>query len=487
MADLRIFRTLGARGALWVLGAFAIGVTSTWIWLASQAAWQAHLDRAYVAGLSLYETLRQGTRPPPGVTVEVLPQNVQESGGGDTLPRFRDLPTPARVTAISIFTDPTGTTTGARLQFHIVSPDLRYPVAKLASGGNGHPAARLGNLARLLASYCSEPVVYARLDQANWQRVDGSAIWGCNAAPRDTRLIAAALLIIALVLLLSRVTDTANQFSRFSTALKQYGRLGGQDVFDEQGPEELREVIKTLNEYLALERDRLEKRALILSGVSHDLGTPATRLRLRTALIDDADLRKKLEVDIDQMTGMIESVLTYTRSEMNEEEPRLISLTSLAQSIVADYEDVGQPVTFFESPRTEFDQGRSVFGGGRKNLIVPREDARRVLVNARPISLRRAISNLIDNSLKYGRKAVISVHANSEIASIIVEDEGTGISVDSLNALTGPFLRGKNAGYVPGVGLGLTIVATIAHQHGGAVTFDKTNKGICATLAISRQ
>ena len=487
MAELNLFKTLGAKGVIWVLGALTTGIAATWIWIGSQTAWQAHLDRAYVSGILLYDTLHRGARPPSGIDVDVLVPQIQANGGVDILPKFTDLPTPARVTALSIITDPTGTTTGGRLQFHIVSPDLQYPLAKLEPGVDELPAARLGNLARLLATYCSEPVVFGRLDQGPWHRISGSDVWGCGAAPRDTRLFAAALLILSIALLLSRVADTANLFTRFSKTLKRSGQLGGREAFQEEGPQELREIIGTLNEYLALERERLDKRALILSGVSHDLGTPATRLRLRTALIEDEELRSKLEVDIDQMTGIIESVLTYTRSEINSEEPREVSLTSLVQSVVADYEDVGQPVTFVEGPKTEFDQGRSVFGGGRKNLTLSHEDTRRVLVNIRPISLQRAISNLIDNALKYGRKAAVSLQTNSEMARIIIEDEGAGISAEALNELTGPFQRGENSGYVSGVGLGLTIVATIAHQHGGSVNFDKTNKGTRATLTIKRR
>ncbi len=470
-----------------MLGALAVGMAATWIWTASQTAWQVHLNRAYVAGLALYETLQRGAPPPPGIAVEPLVEDHLADAGGEGMPTFAGLPSPARVTTMSIITDPTGTTTGGRLQIVIVSPDLQYPVAKLVTDAHSNSAARLGNLARLLASYCSEPVVFAQFDRSNWQRVDGTRIWGCSAAPPDNRLLAVAMVIIGMIVLLSQVAETSMVFTRFSASLQLHERLGGQDAFVEEGPTELREIIGALNEYLAWERDRLEKRALVLSGVSHDLGTPATRLRLRSALIDDEGLRSKLEADIDRMTGMIESVLTYTRSEMNAEQVRRISLTSLVQSIVADYEDVGKPVVLLEIEQPEIDKSRSVFGGGRGNLSLPHDDIRRILVNARPISLQRAISNLIDNSLKYGRRALVSVRADSGSATVVVQDEGTSLSADDLNTLTGPFLRGENAVYVPGVGLGLTIVSTIARQHGGSVSFEKTSVGTRAALKIRRK
>jgi two-component system osmolarity sensor histidine kinase EnvZ len=107
------------------------------------------------------------------------------------------------------------------------------------------------------------------------------------------------------------------------------------------GPDELRALINVINEYQKAEQESLAKRAAFLSGVSHDLGTPATRLRLRTEFITYKDLQRKMHADIDQMTQMIKSVLSYTQSEMRMEDLRRISLISLIEAIVADYEDAG--------------------------------------------------------------------------------------------------------------------------------------------------
>lgn len=89
---------------------------------------------------------------------------------------------------------------------------------------------------------------------------------------------------------------------------------------------------------------------MVLSAVSHDLGTPATRARLRIALIEDEELREKLERDIDQMTHMIDSILNYTRSELSAERPRRLSLRALISAIVDDYQDLGHPVTLAGNP-----------------------------------------------------------------------------------------------------------------------------------------
>jgi signal transduction histidine kinase len=486
MAEFRLLKSLRAKGMFWSVGALIAGSLATWIWMSSQAAWQAHLDRAFITGLATFETLRRGSDLPQGVTISRLPSDPDSRRENNALPKSADLPSPAFVTSLSILDPPSGVLSGTRLQIHIISRDLKYPIAKIKTIGKGHPAVRFGNITRLLASYCSAPIIFVRIGHDGWQRIDGNPVWGCQAAPTDTRLLAALIVLAALGVFLTQVSETSLQFSRFATALARRGRIGGPDIFAEEGPNELREIVRTVNNYQEIERDRLQKRMLILSGVSHDLGTPATRLRLRTALIEDDELRSKLETDIDRMTGMIQSVLTYTRSEMASEVPRQISLTSLVDSVVADYADTGKPVRLRPGQITEFDKSRSVFSGGSTQTTVPFEEARRVLVSARPISLQRAISNLIDNALKYGRRAEVSIKANSTTASIVIEDEGTNMTEETLNALKGPFLRGENSGFTEGVGLGLTIVSTIASQHGGRLKFERFSSGLRAILEISR-
>jgi signal transduction histidine kinase len=484
MPDLTHLSSLRVKGLALCLGSLVAGALAAALWMQSDARWQRYLDRAYVTGVLLYDTLLYDAPAPPEVTVARI--------GRPDLP-VPDAPLSARdrgrffVTSVSILSQNSIRSAGTRLQLHILSPDLRYPVSDLMPDASGHPAANLGNLTRMLAQLCSEPLLFARVDRGDWRRIDGSAVWACSAAPADLRLLALAILILAALTGLTQIGATTAQFARFSEALRSRARLGGHDPLSAEGPEELREITRTVNDYLASERDRLQKRTLVLSGVSHDLGTPATRLRLRTALIEDDDLRHKLERDIDQMTDMIESVLTYTRAEMSAEESVSLSLTSLVQSIVADYEDIGKPVQYCEMPAVTLDPGRTVFGAGQGGSRLLPDDARRVLVMARPVSLRRAITNLIDNALKYGRHATVWVEATATSASIIVEDAGQSASEDVLRELVEPYQRGANTGSIEGVGLGLTIVSTIARQHGGTLAFDRSAAGLRSILQISRR
>jgi len=363
------------------------------------------------------------------------------------------------------------------------SPDLQYPVAQVARDGGSGPEAGLANVARLLARYCSDPVLYLRAEGRPWVRIDAPGIWSCAAQPADRRLWAALGLILVLAAILGQMLDVAAGFSGFAAALAARRRPDG-GAYPLQGPEELRQTVAAVNEALADERARLERRALVLSGVSHDLGTPATRLRLRAALIEDTDLRARIDADIDRMTGMIESVLTYTRAEIGGEPPQVLSLSALVESVVADWQDTGRPVVWHPPAPAEVAAGRNVFGGGEGRHRL--DEARRVLVRGRPLSLQRAVANLIDNALKYGRRAAVRLEADSTWAVIEVQDEGQSLGAEALALLTDPFARGPNAALAPGVGLGLTIVRTIAAEHGGTLEFEQRAGGVCARLVIAR-
>ena len=468
---------LRAQGLVWVLGAAGAAGLAVAVWAWSAAAWRAHLDRAWVVGVMLHGTMARGAATPEGVSLHPLPP-------GDPANRAGGVPEAAAgvfVTQLSLLDPVPGGPGRAAVLVLLHSSDLRYPVAQVA--GAGRPEAALGNVARLLAGYCSDPVVFLRGEGQPWIRVEAPGVWSCAAQPRDLRLAAVLGLAAALAVILSQLVEVSAAFSGFAAALA--ARRPGSGAFPVEGPGELRRTVAAVNDYLAEERARLETRALVLSGVSHDLGTPATRLRLRTALIEDSALRTRFEADIDAMTGMIEAVLTYTRAEIGGESVRELSLTALVESVVADWQDMGRPVSWLPPEASSLMAGRTLFGaGGESRLTV--DATRRVLIHGRPMALQRAVVNLIDNALKYGRRATVRLEARSDLAVIEVQDEGRAMSAEDMARLTAPFARGSNAGLAPGVGLGLTIVATIAAQHGGSLDYEQRPQGLCARLVLAR-
>lgn len=467
-------RTLGT---LWVALAMVAGIAATALFLHSAQAWSDHLTRAHRAGLSTYEALRTGRDP--GLGLQITPLSPEEASMAESgkFDQIADAPRPGYVTILSL----QGADGAVRLG--AVSDVLRYPVADIVPDRADAASAQLAALTRLFATYCSDPVLYARLNDRPWARVDGRAVWGCAAAPADMRLVAVLLALVALAALVTHVGNTTQAFETFAAAFRNR-RLGGPDTYETAGPSELRDIVAAINGYLAFERRQLANRAAVLSSVSHDLGTPATRLRLRTALIEDNVLRGKLDADIDQMTGIIESVLTYTRAEMNLEEPRRLSLMSLLETVVADYQDIGHPVSLAPLESRVLEGGMSVFSAVRGHSVVDGDG--QVIVNARPVSLKRAITNLVDNGLKYGRRAHVSVVADAATATIVIEDDGSDRTAAEMAELIAPFRRGPGSAGVQGHGLGLSIVATIADLHGGTLSFEDGRTGLRALLRIQR-
>lgn len=481
---INTFSSLRTISLLFVSAAFLAGALSVWLWTQSTANWRDHQSEAYIAGVTLYDALQNGTAPPTGVTFEPLSSTDQDHAAQGQFRQITGATSASRLTIIPVSADVTPLRIGAPLTLAVLSPDIIYNIADLPNRVGQTAPETTGAVTRKFASFCSDPVVIAKMGDAPWLNIDGAQVWGCAASPTDRRLLAAFLAVVAMGIMVTMALNLSSDFTSFADQLKNRRRVGGPTRYDATGPQELREIVTAVNSYLEVERDQLASRAAVLSGVSHDLGTPATRLRLRAALIPDTELRQKFENDIDTMTAIIESVLTYTNIEMNSEAPRRLSLTSLIDAIVADYQDIGRPVTLGQSKDIIVQGGRSIFMSRQGQGVVPSESD--IIVFARPVALQRGITNLIDNALKYGRRAHILFETTADTTTIVVEDEGTQTSAQDIEALMAPFQRGEDTATIDGHGLGLTIVATIAKLHGGSLTFEDSSRGVAARLEIQR-
>ncbi len=476
-----------------MLAACLTGALAMWLWMSSVLAWQSYLEHAEQAGRALFYALRDETPSPPGLHLQKLPFDQAELANSGAFANLENAPKPALLTYVTLagLDGPGGNggpdLTAPALSIAILSQNLRYPISDIQTAGNSNSALALGYLSRSMAAFCSPaPLVVANYGARGWHLVEGNPVWSCAAAPDDFRLVSVGMAAVALIALLTSVAETSAHFRAFAHKLRHRHRTQEATGYELSGPSELRETQEAVNTYLARERAALAQRATVLSGVSHDLGTPATRLRLRAALIENDELREKLETDIDKMTGMIESVLTYTRSELNAEAPRRLSLLSLVEAVVADYQDMGAPVSLTPYAPAPIARATSVFASRRTGGSIDGPETHPVLVNARPITLGRALSNLIDNALKYGRQARVSLTATSEHATIMVEDEGSNLTSAQVAALIAPFQRGTNTIEGDGFGLGLTVVAAVAEHHGGSLSFEDAGNGTRAVLTIER-
>jgi signal transduction histidine kinase len=484
---MAIFSSLKARSLWWILSAMATGMLAMAMWMQSISAWERHLNQAYIAGLSLNSTIRDNAPAQDGVILNNLSGPDSKLADAGLFTRLPDVAPSDFITRLSLNAYSAGTKGRVeRIDIAVVAPELQYPIANLRLNENRSSGGGLAQLTRLLASYCATPIVFAKFEQGDWVRIDGNSIWGCGAAPLDLRLAAILLVVVALMILITLVISSSSSFQSFAQMLAHQGLRPGPARYEREGPEELSIIIDAINRYLEDQRRSLSKRAMFLSGVSHDLGTPATRLRLRAEAIKDKTLRQKINNDIDQMTGMITSVLSYTQSEINEEPPRHISLLSLVEAVVADFQDAQQQVTLATIDLPEVTGRTLLFSEDGGRGLLRRSQPPQIVIQAQPMALQRALSNLIDNALKYGRKAIISVEANSMQAKIHIDDFGVGIEPEDLKQLTTPFQRGSNTGLIKGSGIGLAIATTIAEQHGGRLEFSRWESGIRATLNLPR-
>jgi len=268
-------------------------------------------------------------------------------------------------------------------------------------------------------------------------------------AEKFSRISLAAWLILAVlfgvllsILAARRIT---RPLSELATAAEQLGGSGDAPPITPSGPQEVQRTIKAFNRM----QDRLRRfdddRTRMIAAMYHDLRTPLTRLRLRAELVGDPEQQQKMFAEIDRLGAMIDSILSYVREDTKREPRSLVDVSALIEGICEDAADTGQPVTF-SGPRG-------------------------VTIHCRPTALRRAISNLIDNAVKYGQKAEVSLVPDAEFIVITIEDEGPGIPRSEREKVFEPFhrLESSRNSDTGGVGLGLSVTRSIIREHGGEI------------------
>lgn len=250
---------------------------------------------------------------------------------------------------------------------------------------------------------------------------------------------------------------------RLAAASEAFGR--GQNVpYSPAGAVEVRAAGNAfLNMRARIER-QIEQRTLLLSGVSHDLRTPLTRFKLGVSLLEDED-REPLERDIEEMQRMLDAFLSFARGAY-EDETEMVDAGALVQTIVKDFSRAGDDVTL-----------REIDGHG--------------MVALQPVTVRRAIENLVGNAVRYSNCAEVSVQITDRYVRIRIEDDGPGISPEQREEALKPFARlepARNQNKGMGVGLGLSIAADVARAHGGILRLGQSDRlgGLRADLVLGR-
>ncbi len=268
--------------------------------------------------------------------------------------------------------------------------------------------------------------------------------------PSAARIFALWITLPGLLLILVAVVFLKNQTRPIVNLAKAAEKFGKGEFVNEFRPSGAQEIRRA-----AFEFDRMRKRITIhlnqrsemLSGISHDLRTPLTRLKLQLAFLKQEDIAKKMGEDIEEMERMLNEYLEFARHQKTEK-TELTQLEYLIQDIAQKYD-------------------RS-----KVNLILEKN----LEINLRPNSIKRCLTNLIDNALAYGKKAEIFTKKTMSNIIILIDDDGPGIPENEHQNVLKPFYRiDKSRGQNKlGVGLGLSIANDIIRSHGGTIALEKS-------------
>jgi len=248
-------------------------------------------------------------------------------------------------------------------------------------------------------------------------------------------------------------------------AAEAFGR-GRMVPYRPSGAVEVRSAGSAFLDMRARIERQIEQRTLMLSGVSHDLRTPLTRLKLSLAMMPEDEETKAMERDIAEMQALIDAFLAFARGDAMEGEAETVEPMDFVREISARAARAGQPVS------------EGVFEGQGQ-------------IPLRRVAISRAVENLIGNAVRYGRRAEVGAVLSDRALVISVEDDGPGIPRERREEAMRPFSRldpARNQDSGSGVGLGLAIAADVARSHGGTLRLGESARlgGLKAELVLPR-
>jgi len=254
-----------------------------------------------------------------------------------------------------------------------------------------------------------------------------------------------AFLLIAISLIFLK--NQTRPITNLAKASAKFGRGEEVDEFKPSGALEIRQAGYEFDKMRKRIIRHLNQRSEMLSGISHDLRTPLTRIKLQLAFIKDQVIAKKLSNDVLEMEKMLNEYLQFARSSFAEKTEKF----NMAELIANNIEKYGN-----KNISTKLD--KTIVMNGRKNLI------------------QRCLNNLIDNSVKYSNNIDIQLTKNNNYLSVIIDDDGPGISKKEYNNVFKPFYKidKSRSDTKSSVGLGMSIASDVVRSHGGSIVLDKS-------------
>ena len=259
-----------------------------------------------------------------------------------------------------------------------------------------------------------------------------------------TTLPSLVLIIIALIFLKNQTKPLV----KLAKAAERFGKGDYVNDFRSSGSQEIRKASFEFDRMAKRINRHLNQRAEMLSGISHDLRTPLTRLKLQLAMLKQKDVSEKMSKDIDEMEKMLNDYLQFAKTQ-TQESTELINLNNLLNSIKNSLNN--------------------------NNLFFDNIDEN-VELKGRPIALKRSFENIIQNGLTYGKKVYLNVQKGNKRVTVIIEDDGPGIPEEQYKNVFKPFFRLDKSRSLnqSGVGLGLAIVEDVINSHGGSIQLGKS-------------
>ncbi len=276
--------------------------------------------------------------------------------------------------------------------------------------------------------------------------------WGLDQAVRNgVKVVLLTLTVIGISV--AAAYQLSRPIHRFTEAVRRFGNDPRAAALPVAGPVELRETVRAFNAMQAKIQAFVSDRTAMLAAISHDLRTPLTKIRLRGEFIEDDDQRARLFRDVDDMQAMVDSALAFFRDESQHEGVTAFDFPELLRTIADDYADQGHPVVY--------------------------DGVDRLAHRGKPLALKRAFTNLVDNAVKYGRAPELELRCGVDSVVVAVRDSGPGIPATAFEEVFAPFYRlerSRNRA-TGGVGLGLTSARSVIQSHGGSITLHNREGG----------
>ncbi len=270
-----------------------------------------------------------------------------------------------------------------------------------------------------------------------------------------TTLPSIVLIIIALIFLKNQTKPLV----KLAKAAERFGKGDYVNDFRASGSQEIRKAAFEFDRMAKRINRHLNQRAEMLSGISHDLRTPLTRLKLQLAMLKHKDISESMSKDIDEMEKMLNDYLQFAKTQV-QEPSTIINLNDLLISI-----------------RNKFNNNNFTFN----------ESSDLIELKGRLSALQRSFENIIQNGLVYGNKVNVEIQKGSRLATILFEDDGPGIPEDQYKNVFKPFFRLDKSRSLnqSGVGLGLAIVEDVINSHGGNIQLGKSKKnGLLVKISL---